>query len=82
VIICQGAAIGGKTTIGDDVQIWPGAKILGEVTVGDRSEVGANAVVIKDVPPDSIVFGVPARLAGKKSDAEAGDLAAEAAASS
>jgi serine O-acetyltransferase len=81
-LICQGVAIGGKTTIGDDVQIWPGAKILGEVTVGDRSEVGANAVVIKDVPPDSIVFGIPARLAGRKSGGEGSELEADAAASS
>jgi serine acetyltransferase len=81
LVICQGAAVGGKVTVGDDVEIWPGAKILGEVTIGDRSEVGANAVVIKDVPPGSIVFGIPARLAGRKSDAEPSDLEVETAAS-
>jgi serine O-acetyltransferase len=80
-LICQGVAIGGRTTIGDDVQIWPGAKILGRVTVGDGSEIGANAVVIKDVPPGSIVFGIPARLAGRKTEGEASDLTVEAAAS-
>lgn len=73
-ILCQGVTVGGRSTVGDDVQIWPGAKILGRVTIGDRSEVSSNAVVIKDVPPDSIVFGIPARLAGKKSDAAPMDL--------
>jgi serine acetyltransferase len=82
LIICQGVAIGGKATVGDDVEIWPGAKILGDVTIGDRSEVGANAVVINDVPPDSIVFGIPARLAGKKTSDEPSELKVEAAASS
>jgi serine acetyltransferase len=63
-LICQGVSIGGAT-IGEDVKLWAGAKIVGNVTIGDRSEVGANSVVIENVPPDSIVFGVPARLAGK-----------------
>jgi serine O-acetyltransferase len=64
-LICQGVSVGGAT-IGDDVKLWAGAKVIGRVTIGDRSEVGANAVVIASVPADSIVFGVPARLAGKK----------------
>jgi serine O-acetyltransferase len=63
-LICQGVSVGGAT-IGDDVKLWAGAKVLGRVTIGDRSEVGANAVVIGDVPSDSVVFGIPARLAGK-----------------
>jgi serine O-acetyltransferase len=61
-LICQGVTLAGGTEVGDDVKIWPGAKVVGRLTIGDRSEVGANAVVTKDVPPDSIVFGVPARL--------------------
>lgn len=65
-LICQGVSISGRSIIGDDVKLWAGAKVLGRVTIGDRSEVGANAVVLEDVPPDSIVFGMPARLAGKK----------------
>jgi serine O-acetyltransferase len=73
-ILCQGVTVGGRSTLGDDVQIWPGAKIVGPVTVGDGSEVSSNAVVIKDVPPNSIVFGVPARLAGKKPDEGPMDL--------
>lgn len=76
-LICQGVTIGGRSTIGDDIQIWPGAQILGRITIGDRSEVSANAVVINDVPPDSIVFGIPARLAGKKEHPQGLDLEAE-----
>jgi serine O-acetyltransferase len=63
-LICQGVSVG-AATIGDDVKLWAGVKVLGRVTIGDRSEVGANAVVIGDVPSDSVVFGIPARLAGK-----------------
>lgn len=70
VLICQGVSISGRAVIGDDVELWAGAKVLGRVMIGDRSEVGANAVVLDDVPPGSIVFGVPARLAGKKPAAE------------
>jgi serine O-acetyltransferase len=63
-LICHGVSIGGGAILGDDVKVWAGAQILGKVTIGDRSEVGANAVVMTDFPSDSILFGVPARLAG------------------
>jgi acetyltransferase-like isoleucine patch superfamily enzyme len=48
--------------IGDGVWIGFGAIVLGGVTIGDRSVIGAGAVVSKDVPPDSIVVGSPARF--------------------
>ena len=63
-----GVVIGGRSghatlpVIGDDVFIGAGAKILGPVKVGDGSVIGANAVVISDVPPRSVVAGVPARV--------------------
>jgi serine O-acetyltransferase len=50
-----------KPTIEDHVDIGAGACILGNVTVGRGTVIGANTVVVKDVPPDSTVFGVPAR---------------------
>jgi serine O-acetyltransferase len=74
VLICQGVSVGGAE-IGDDVSLWAGAQVIGHVAIGDRSEVGANAVVINDVPADSIVFGIPARLAGKKTPAQSLDSA-------
>lgn len=64
-LICHGVSIGGGATIGDDVKVWAHAQILGNVTLGDRVEVSTNAVVLQDFPADSILFGMPARLAGK-----------------
>ncbi|MCM8758062.1 MAG: serine O-acetyltransferase [Candidatus Omnitrophica bacterium] len=77
VLIYQGVTLGGTglqkgkrhPTIGNNVVIGAGAKVLGNITVGDNSYIGANAVVIKDVPDNSTVVGVPARLTrqdGKK----------------
>ncbi len=48
--------------IGNDVFIGAGAKIIGSVTVGDGARVGANAVVIRDVPADATVVGIPAQV--------------------
>lgn len=55
----------GYPTLEDDVVVGAGARILGPITVGARCEIGANAVVLTDVPPDSVVVGVPARVVGK-----------------
>lgn len=49
-------------TIGDNVTIYCGAKVLGNVTVGDNSIIAANAVVVKDVPSNVVVGGVPAKI--------------------
>lgn len=58
-----------KPTIGNRVDIGPGAAILGSVEVGDDVVIGANSVVVRDVPPNSTVFGVPARPVNLKSAA-------------
>lgn len=50
--------------LGNDVEVCCGAKIIGGVHVGDNVLVGANAVVVNDVPSNSIVAGVPARVIG------------------
>jgi serine O-acetyltransferase len=79
VTIYQGVTLGGTgkekgkrhPTIGNNVVIGTGAKVLGNITIGDNSYIGANAVVIKDVPPNSTVVGVPGRITrqdGKKID--------------
>jgi serine O-acetyltransferase len=49
-------------SIGNNVTIHTGAKVLGKVRVGDNVTIGANSVVIKDVPPNSTVMGVPATV--------------------
>lgn len=53
---------GGIPTIGDNVHICAGAKVLGNIKVGSNVVVGANAVVVKDVPDNCIVGGVPAKI--------------------
>lgn len=68
VMIYHGVTLGGRSlarikrhpTIGDRVTIGAGAKVLGPVIIGAGSAIGANAVVVKDAPPDSIITGVPA----------------------
>ncbi len=69
VIIRNGVTVGlkhtgipGSPTIGNRVDIGAGAKLLGPIHIGDDVLVGANAVVISDVPSNSIAVGVPARI--------------------
>ncbi|MEM8633361.1 MAG: transferase [Pseudomonadota bacterium] len=52
----------GRPIIGDKVELGAGAVVLGRVRVGRGAIIGANAVVVRDVPPDMIVGGVPARV--------------------
>jgi serine O-acetyltransferase len=47
---------------GDNVDIGAGAKVLGPIRIGNNVLIGANAVVVRDVPPDSVVTGVPGRI--------------------
>ncbi len=49
-------------TIGDNVSVNAGGKVLGNVVVGKNAKIGANAVVVKNVPADTTVVGVPARI--------------------
>ena len=70
VTLYQGVTLGGTSlergkrhpTVGDRVTIGAGAKVLGPITIGHDSRVGANAVVVRDVPPDSVVVGVPGQV--------------------
>lgn len=76
-IIRNGVTVGLRNTgqrgapfIGNRVDIGAGAKILGPIHIGDDVAIGANAVVIRDVPPNSIAVGVPARVMPRKRDSE------------
>jgi serine O-acetyltransferase len=79
VTLFQGVTLGGTgkekgkrhPNIEDYVVVGTGAKILGNITIGRNSYIGANAVVIKDVPENSTIVGVPGRVtkqAGKRID--------------
>lgn len=48
--------------LGDNVHVKNGAKVLGPITIGDNVTIGANAVVVKNVPSNCVVVGVPARI--------------------
>jgi serine O-acetyltransferase len=68
--ISQGVTLGqanrgknkGYPILGDNVYIGPGAKIIGAVTVGNNVAIGANCVVTKSVPDNSVVVGIPGRV--------------------
>lgn len=70
VTLFQGVTLGGTgkehgkrhPTLGNHVVVGAGAKILGGIKIGDNVKIGANSVVVKSVPPNSTVIGVPARV--------------------
>ncbi len=74
VTIYHGVTLGGTTwrkgkrhpTIKNNVVIGAGAKVLGNITIGENVRIGANSVVVKDVPPNSTVVGVPGKTVRKK----------------
>lgn len=70
VTIYQGVTLGGTgkdrgkrhPTLGNGVLVGVGAKVLGAITVGDNSRIGAGAVVVKPVPPNCTVVGIPGKV--------------------
>ncbi len=69
ITVESGVVIGdekGKAPLlGNNIFIGAGAKIIGGITIGDNVKVGANAVVVKDVPSNVTVVGIPARIINK-----------------
>ncbi len=70
VTLYHGVTLGGTTwkkikrhpTIGNNVVVGVGAKILGPVKIGDNTKIGANSVVVDEIPPNSIVVGIPGKV--------------------
>lgn len=70
VTLYQGVTIGGTgkeqgkrhPTLKDNVMVSAGAKVLGSFTIGENSKIGAGSVVLKEVPPNCTVVGVPGRI--------------------
>jgi len=70
VLMYQGVVLGGTSlkkekrhpTIGNKVVIGTGATVLGAITIGDRAKIGAGSVVVKSVPPEATVVGIPGRI--------------------
>ena len=55
-------------TLEDHVVVGAGAQVLGPITIGAYSRIGANSVVVKDVPPHSVVVGIPGRTRSRNGD--------------
>ena len=76
VTIYQNVTLGGTSleqvkrhpTIGNNVVIGAGAKLLGPINIGDNVRIGANSVVNKDVPSNSVVVGVPGRIVARNGE--------------
>jgi serine O-acetyltransferase len=74
----QGVTLGGTSlrrekrhpTLEDDVIVGAGAKIIGAIVIGARAKIAAGAVVVKSVPPDCTVVGVPGRCVQEPAHAE------------
>ena len=70
VVIFHGVTLGGTgkekgkrhPTIGNNVIIGCGAKVLGNIIIGDNAKIGANSVVLKDIPINSTVVGIPGKV--------------------
>ncbi|MFX0102620.1 MAG: serine O-acetyltransferase EpsC [Candidatus Hodarchaeota archaeon] len=76
VTLYQGVTLGGTSnkrekrhpTLKDNVVVGAGAKIIGPITIGSNVKIGANSVVIKDVPANSVVVGIPGRVVARNGE--------------
>ena len=73
VTLLQGVTLGGTSlkrekrhpTLGNNVVVGAGAAVIGAITIGDNARIGAGSVVVRDVPPNCVVVGVPGRITYK-----------------
>jgi acetyltransferase EpsM len=62
--IAPGVRLGGHVTVGDLTLVGIGSTVLPQTRIGARTVVGAGSVVVRDIPDDSVAYGVPARVRG------------------
>ncbi len=82
VTIYQGVSLAGTSlkrekrhpTLGNNVVVGAGAKIIGGFKIGDGSRIGAGSVVVREVPPNSVVVGVPGRVTYRDGRRVAGEI--------
>ena len=82
VTLLQGVTLGGTSlkrekrhpTLGDNVVVGTGAAVIGAITIGDGSRIGAGSVVVRDVPPNSVVVGVPGRVTYRDGQRVTGEI--------
>lgn len=82
VTLYQGVTLGGTSlekvkrhpTLGNNIVVGSGAKILGAFKIGDNSKIGSNSVVVREVPNDSTVVGVPGKIIKKEPSEEKKDF--------
>jgi serine O-acetyltransferase len=82
VTLLQGVTLGGTSlkrekrhpTLGNNVVVGAGAKIIGAFKIGDGSRIGAGSVVVREVPPNSVVVGVPGRVTYRDGQRVAGGI--------
>ena len=82
VTLLQGVTLGGTSlrrgkrhpTLGDNVVVGAGAKIIGAFKIGDGSRIGAGSVVVREVPTNSVVVGVPGRVTYRDGQRVAGEI--------
>jgi serine O-acetyltransferase len=81
VTLYHGVTLGGTTwnkgkrhpTIEEGVVIGAGAKVIGAITIGKGCRIGANSVVLKNAPPDSVIVGVPGQIIVRSKPKPEGD---------
>lgn len=82
VTLLQGVTLGGTSlkrekrhpTLGDHVVVGTGAAVIGAITIGDGSRIGAGSVVVRDVPPNSVVVGVPGKVTYRDGQRVTGEI--------
>jgi len=82
VTLLQGVTLGGTSlkrekrhpTLGDNVVVGAGATVIGGFTIGAGSRIGAGSVVVREVPPNSVVVGVPGRVTYRDGQRVAGEI--------